>query len=65
MCGTERDLNQCMEIRAALFFIWKHRCVSACVLMEAYQLEDIKPPQVHILKSIIKTAQMDVEVDFG
>lgn len=39
--------------------------MAACVLMEAYQLENIKHPQVHTLKSIIKTPQMDVEVDFG
>lgn len=33
--------------------------------MEAYKLGIIKDPQVHVLKSIIKTPQMDVEVDLG
>lgn len=47
----------------------KHKHVAACVfflfLTEAYKLENIKYPQVHVLKSIIKNPQMDVEVDLG
>lgn len=45
--------------------MWKHKRVVECVLMEAYKLENIKHPQVHVLKSIIKNPQMDVEVDLG
>lgn len=45
--------------------MWKHKRVVAYVLMEAYKLENIKLPQVHVLKSIIKNPQMDVEVDLG
>lgn len=71
MCGTKNEgapwfILISTQIRTALFFFTlKHKHVVTCVLMEAYKLENIQHHQVHILKSIIKTAQMDGEVDWG